>query len=92
MGALMTAASMEQVRDFIFRILVDQMNLPIDPAAVDDGTSLGPEGLDLESLDLVELTLAMEIEYAMKIPDDELEYLKDLEFGDFVADITARIP
>jgi acyl carrier protein len=87
----MTAASTDQVRDFIFRVLIDQMNLPIDPATVDDGTSLGPEGLDLASLDLIELTLAAEIEYSMKIPDDELEFLSHLGFGAFVANITARI-
>jgi acyl carrier protein len=87
----MTTASTDQVRDFIFRVLIDQMNFPIDSATVDDGISLGPEGLDLQSLDLIELTLAVETEYSVKIPDEELEYLKDLELGAFVADLTARI-
>lgn len=84
-------ASPDQVRDFIARTLIDQMNLPIDPGALDDDASLGPEGLDLESLAFVELTLALETEFSVKIPDDELEQLGSLKFGDFVADITARI-
>jgi acyl carrier protein len=81
----------DQVRDFIIRTLVVQMSLPINPDDVDDSTSLGPEGLDLESLGLVELTLTLESEYSVKIPDDDLERLSGLKFGDFVADIAARI-
>jgi acyl carrier protein len=87
----MITVSTDQVRDFILHVLADQMSLPIDRDTVDEETSLGPEGLDLASLDLVELTLAVEMEYSVKIPDDELEDLSHLGLGAFVANITARI-
>jgi acyl carrier protein len=79
-----------QVQEFVLHVLTERMSLPIDTAAVGDATRLGPDGLDLESLAFVELTLALETEYSLKIPDEDQEQLAKLTFGEFADDIVAR--
>jgi acyl carrier protein len=89
-GAL-TVEKHEEIGNFLLSVLIDQMNLPIVRSTVTDETLLGPEGLDLESLAFVELTLAAETEYSVSIPDGELAQLGKLNFGGLVADIAGRM-
>lgn len=81
----------DEIGKFLITVLTEQMNLPIVADEVHAETMLGPEGLDLESLAFVELTLAVETEYSVSIPDEELEQLGKLNFGELVADIAGRI-
>lgn len=83
--------SAEQVREFVIRVIVDEMSLDFDPAAITDDMSLGPDGLDLESLAFVELTVALENEYGLSVPDGELDDLAKLPLGAFVADVVGRL-
>ena len=81
----------DEIGRFLLGVLIDQMNLPIVESEVTDETLLGPEGLDLESLAFVELTLAAETEYSVSIPDGELARLGTLNFGGLIADIAGRM-
>jgi acyl carrier protein len=70
------------------------MNIEFDAAEVTDDTSLGAGGLELESLALVELAMAVENEYKFKfpeeVPDGDQEFLVDVTLGQFVAETVRR--
>jgi acyl carrier protein len=59
----------QQVYTTVERILVETFRVPAEDVQPDATV----ESLDLDSLDLVELTLAIEEELGVKIEDDELE-------------------
>ncbi len=85
------ALSQDHVRGYILDVLNDQISMGIDPATVSDGVSLGAEGLAIESLAFVELTVALETEFGLRIADDDIDDLAKLTFGQFVAEIADRI-
>lgn len=47
--------------------------LGFSPDEYDDSTSFGPDGLDVDSLQVVEMVETIEHELDIQIPDDELE-------------------
>lgn len=85
------AVSATEVREFLTSVIIDEMSLDLKPADLVDDASLGPDGLDLESLAFVELTVALEHQYGLQIPDEELDDMAKLSFGAFVDDIVARL-
>jgi acyl carrier protein len=60
-----------------------------DPAGIELETRL-EEDLDADSLDLVELAMALEEELSLEIPDEELEGIRTV--GDAVEFIAERVP
>jgi acyl carrier protein len=83
-------ASTTDVREFVLSTLAGEMNVPIDRASVGDDSPIGTGGIDLESLSLVELTLRMEREFGVKIPDSDIEALGAMTLGQLAADIVRR--
>jgi len=55
-------------------MLVDKLNLKTVTAdqITDDNALFGPEGLGLDSVDALELVLAIESEYGIQIQDEEV--------------------
>lgn len=60
-----------------------------DPKEITDDTRL-EEDLEADSLDLVELAMALEEELSLEIPDEELEGIRTV--GDAVEFIAERVP
>lgn len=60
-----------------------------DPKEISDETRL-EEDLEADSLDLVELAMALEEELSLEIPDEELEGIRTV--GDAVEFIAERVP
>lgn len=60
-----------------------------DPTEISDETRL-EEDLEADSLDLVELAMALEEELSLEIPDEELEGIRTV--GDAVEFIAERVP
>lgn len=60
--------------DQLKTMLVDKLNLKgVTPASIaDDQPLFGPEGLGLDSVDALELVLAIESEYGIQIQDAEV--------------------
>lgn len=61
----------EKIKD----IVVDQLD--VDPEKVTPETSF--EDLDADSLDIVELIMALEEEFGIEIPDEDAEKLTSLQ-------------
>ena len=66
-------------------ILVDQLNISEDTVQMD---SLFVDDLNADSLDMVELVMAMEQEFNISIPDEEAERIKTV--GDAVEFIKSK--
>jgi acyl carrier protein len=60
----------EQVSERLVGVLVSELGL--DAAKINDGAHF-EEDLDVDSLGVVELLMALEDEFDVKIPDDEAE-------------------
>ncbi|MDD4368798.1 acyl carrier protein [Oscillospiraceae bacterium HV4-5-C5C] len=68
-------AIFEKIRD----ILVDQLGVEADEVTMDSDFT---DDLNADSLDIVELVMAMEQEFGVSIPDEEAERIKTV--GDAV--------
>jgi acyl carrier protein len=79
----------DEVRQFVLDSLKD-MNYSIE--GIDDETTLGPAGADLESLALAELAVRVEDQFGVKFADDEAEQLAGMTVGEFCQTVTPRIP
>lgn len=64
------------MRDEVRAFVIDQLaDMNYDVEDVDDDTTLGPSGVDLESLALADLAVRVEDRYGLKFADDESEKL-----------------
>ncbi len=69
-------ASVEEISERVRSIVAEQLG-----SAVDDVTPKASliEDLGADSLDIVELVMALEEEYEMEIPDEEAEKIQTVE-------------
>ncbi|MBV9847072.1 MAG: acyl carrier protein [Kutzneria sp.] len=86
----MPTAQDADVREFILTTLTTEMNLPVDRESLTDDSPVGAGGIDLESLSLVELTLRLERQFQIRIPDTDIEAIGAMTVGQLVADIVRR--
>lgn len=75
---------MSEIADRVKQIIVD--NLSVDQAAVTDSATFADLGAD--SLDTVDIIMAFEKEFDIKIPDEKAEGIKTV--GDAIAFIEAN--
>ena len=78
----------DEIRQFVLNSLTD-MNYSIDD--IDDDTTLGPAGADVESIALAELVVRVEDQFDVKFGDDESEQLAGMTVGEFCSDVKLRI-
>ena len=78
----------DQVRTFVVEQLAD-MNYDVDE--LDDDTTLGPSGVDLESLALADLAVRVEDRYGLKFADDESEKMALMTVGEFTTMVADRV-
>lgn len=76
------------VRTFTVQSLAE-MNY--DVSEIDGETTLGPAGLDLESLAVAELAVRIEDEYGVTFDDEEQESLALMTLDEFVAAVSQRL-
>lgn len=78
----------DEVCTFVVQQLAD-MNYDVDD--LDDDTTLGPSGIDLESLALADLAVRVEDRYGLKFADDESEKLALMTVGEFTTMVAERV-
>jgi acyl carrier protein len=78
----------DEIRQFVRDSLTD-MNYSVD--GIDDDTTLGPAGADVESVALAELVVRVEDHFGVKFDDDDSEMLTGMTVGEFCADVLLRI-
>jgi len=67
---------MASTRELLIHILRDRMNASVDETTGD--FSLGPDGLDLESLSITELVMHCEDALSVRIPESEYQQVPRL--------------
>lgn len=77
-----------EIRQFVLESLTE-MNYSID--GVDDDTTLGPAGADLQSLALAELAVRVEDRFGVRFDDDEAEMLASMTVGEFCELVSSRV-
>jgi acyl carrier protein len=78
----------DEVRAFVIASLQD-MNYDVE--GVDDETTLGPAGLDLESLALADLLMRAEDHYHIRFAAEDSEELALMNVGEFTAAVVDRV-
>jgi acyl carrier protein len=78
----------DEVRAFVVSSLKD-MNYDVE--GIDDATTLGPAGLDLESLALADLLMRVEDQYRIRFAEDESEELALMNVGEFTDAVSRRL-
>ncbi len=78
----------DEVRAFVVAQLQD-MNY--DTEGIDDDTTLGPAGVDLESLALADLSVRGEDRFGVRFSDDESEQLALMTVGEFTTEVAGRV-
>lgn len=67
---------MSGVFERTLEIFKEKLDLPVEKEVRPDSTF---EELDIDSLDLLEVVVAIEMEFDIEIPDDALKDIKDVE-------------
>ena len=78
--------STESIFESVRNILVDQLGVDVDRVTMESNFI---DDLNADSLDIVELVMAMEQEFGISIPDEEAERIKSV--GDAVDFIKANV-
>lgn len=77
-----------EIRAFVLEILAD-MNY--DTEGIDDDSTLGPAGVDLESLALAELSVRVEDKFGVRFAEEESEELALMTVGEFTKAVAERV-
>ncbi|WP_025619237.1 acyl carrier protein [Salinispora cortesiana] len=77
-----------EVRAFVIEQLTD-MNYDVE--GVDDDATLGPAGVDLESLALADLAVRVEDQYGLTFAEEESERLALMTVGEFTTMVANRL-
>jgi acyl carrier protein len=72
------AKARQEVCAEVKELLVDRLTLDIDPALIGDDQPLFGRGLELDSIDTLELAMAVEEKYGVMITDDDTASLLSL--------------
>ncbi len=77
-----------EVRAFVIEQLTD-MNYDVE--GIDDDATLGPAGVDLESLALADLAVRVEDQYGLTFAEEESEKLALMTVGEFTTMVASRV-
>ncbi|WP_018730468.1 acyl carrier protein [Salinispora oceanensis] len=77
-----------EVRAFVIEQLTD-MNYDVE--GIDDDATLGPAGVDLESLALADLAVRVEDRYGLTFAEEESEQLALMTVGEFTTMVANRL-
>lgn len=72
------AQARQEVCEEVKSLLVDRLTLDLDPKLIGDDQPLFGRGLELDSIDTLELAMAIEEQYGVLITDDDTDSLLSL--------------
>jgi acyl carrier protein len=86
----MQTTSYKEIREFVLGTITKDMNHPLDFDEITDDSPLGADGIDLDSLSLIELTLRIEGRFGVQFPDTDIEPVGAMKLSELVDDVIAR--
>lgn len=63
---------MDELKDRIRKLIIEKLRLEVKPEEIQDDQPLFGEGLGLDSIDALELVVALEKEFGVTIGDEEV--------------------
>ena len=79
-------------KDEVTRFIIDALsNMNHDMSEVTADSSLGPAGLDLESLSVAEIAVQVEDTYGVRFTEDDMEGLALMSISDLADEILKRV-
>ncbi len=72
--AMMTASPKTELRTRIRAMIVERLKLDVEADSIGNGEPLFGEGLGLDSIDALELVLALEQEFGVRVEDEEVAF------------------
>src|SRR4051812_30638837 len=67
------------------RLIVERLDLPVDPSWITDDTPIFGRGLELDSVDALELVVGLEYDFEASVTDDQIEVFRSINsVADFV--------
>ncbi len=84
------AYTLDQIKETIKEIIVERLELDIEPEEIENEASLFVEGLGLDSVEALEITVGLEETFGIVIDADEPlvdEFYSVDTLADFVADL-----
>ncbi len=83
-----TAAAIDRRRSIVERlkrVLIENLNLDLSPDEIDEDAALFGVGMELDSIDALQLVLGVEKEFKTSIPTDDLMIYRSLNtLADFL--------
>jgi acyl carrier protein len=72
--------------------ILDQLrDMNYDTSTIHDETELGPSGLDLEDVALVELCGRLEVQYGVKFSDEDQEVVQVMTLGELITRVESPV-
>ena len=79
----------DDIRQYLIGALV---KMGFDPEAVDGSSSLGPAGIDLDSLAVADLVMQLEDRFGVHIDEDETERFAMMTIDQIAEESASRLP
>jgi len=84
------AARRQELCSAVKKLIVDRLDLDVDPALIGDDQPLFGRGLELDSIDTLELAVSIQEEFDVVIDDDDRESL--MSINRLVDHLEANLP
>lgn len=72
----------ENFKESVLAILENELNLDIEIQKITNNTLLGEEGLNIDSIALIELSFHFEEEFGVVIPDEDIDKMATFSLAD----------
>ncbi|MEV6553270.1 acyl carrier protein [Streptomyces sp. NPDC051597] len=79
----------QRVLEFVIHVIEDVVGMELGDE-IDINTSLGPDGVGLESIGALEVAVQLEREYDIDFPDELLKLMLTATLGEFVDEVVQK--
>ncbi|MEU1075103.1 MULTISPECIES: acyl carrier protein [unclassified Streptomyces] len=79
----------QRVLEFVIHVIEDVVGMELGDE-IDVNTSLGPDGVGLESIGALEVAVQLEREYDIDFPDELLKLMLTATLGEFVDEVVRK--
>lgn len=85
---LMEIAERQQLCSKIKEMIVEQLSLDVEPNWITDDQPLFGRGLELDSIDTLEIAVGLQDEFDVTMTDDNMEYLGSVnKIADYIEEM-----
>lgn len=77
-SALDIAARRRELTEQLKKVLIERLSLPMDPEDITEDSPLFGAGLGLDSVDALEIAVAVETEFGVSITEDDMSAFRSI--------------